>query len=208
MNTENNKPKMADPFFETLANLSNERDAIGDLIWLCLSYDGDYGNGMAYYLKKGIEMEYAYAHAIIYQQYIRGKNWLNLSDDEAMEHLKIAAEMEDDNALNHLGILHYFGERFKKDIEKAVHYFYKAAILGNENALFNLGKIMECDPDGDIDDALEDYKLGAELGSKHCANAIVEIALKRGDDELYKEFEPEIRVWKKMRHIDRNRIVD
>eukprot|EP00743_Colponemidia_sp_Colp-15_P008622 GILK01009382.1.p1 GENE.GILK01009382.1~~GILK01009382.1.p1 ORF type:complete len:715 (+),score=107.63 GILK01009382.1:72-2216(+) len=62
---------------------------------------------------------------------------------KAMEYYKRAAEEEDPEALNHLGILYEEGKGTDISYETAVRCFERAAELGNVDAMCNLAFLME-----------------------------------------------------------------
>ena len=56
--------------------------------------------------------------------------------------LKKASESNNSNAFLQIGIKYLNGDRFEKDIKKALHNFEKAAELGNAAAQSKIGEIF------------------------------------------------------------------
>ena len=84
--------------------------------------------------------------------------------DGALEYLTKAAELRDVNAHFLLGMMYKNGRGMKKDKEKAVHHYEKAAIGGHPTARNNLGYYEE--ENGNIERAVKHYIIAANLGNE------------------------------------------
>ena len=66
-----------------------------------------------------------------------------IQKDKALEYFVKAAELNDKNALNVMGVLYEKGEEsITKNPEKALKYYTQAACLGSKEAKFNLGSLL------------------------------------------------------------------
>ena len=73
--------------------------------------------------------------------YSEGMAGLTQDWDKALEHWHRSGELGHAGALNNLGTAYFFGRGVKKNEKKAMHYYELAAMRGDENARYNLGKI-------------------------------------------------------------------
>ncbi len=66
-----------------------------------------------------------------------------IQKDKAVDYFIKAAELNDKNALNVMGVLYEKGEEsITKNPEKALKYYTQAACLGSKEAKFNLGSLL------------------------------------------------------------------
>jgi len=71
-----------------------------------------------------------------------------IQKDKALEYFVKAAELNDKNALNVMGVLYEKGEEsITKNPEKALKYYTQAACLGSKEAKFNLGSLLLNNPE-------------------------------------------------------------
>jgi TPR repeat protein len=90
--------------------------------------------------------------------------------DAAFKYLTKAAELGDTDAHAQLGLMHMKGEGVKKDDEKAVSRWEKAAIGGHVGARYNLGYYEE--RNGNIERAVKHFIISAKLGHDNSMKAL------------------------------------
>eukprot|EP00358_Blepharisma_japonicum_P004749 CAMPEP_0202941016 /NCGR_PEP_ID=MMETSP1395-20130829/1121_1 /ASSEMBLY_ACC=CAM_ASM_000871 /TAXON_ID=5961 /ORGANISM="Blepharisma japonicum, Strain Stock R1072" /LENGTH=565 /DNA_ID=CAMNT_0049635847 /DNA_START=218 /DNA_END=1913 /DNA_ORIENTATION=+ len=94
--------------------------------------------------------------------------------DQAIHYYEKAAEQNNVQALENLGMVYSQGNKVKKDTQKAIEYLEKAISLGSSQALHTLG-MMHLTGNGvekDIQKALEYFESAAKLGNLDSLNSI------------------------------------
>lgn len=91
--------------------------------------------------------------------------------------------MDQFNSLFALGDIYDQGKYVKRDINKAIHYYLRAAKHNNNDALYNLGNIYYYDDivERDIDKAIHFYSLAANLNDSYAQNKLGEIYYAKKD---------------------------
>lgn len=102
----------------------------------------------------------------------QGMGGIDQNFDKALLYYRMGEEIDDPDALNNLGSMHYQGDALPLDHEKARHYFERAAAAGCAAAMNNLGR-MYLDGEGglkvDIGKGLTLLKRGAEAFDENAA---------------------------------------
>ena len=127
------------------------------------------------YLDKAASMDHAGANYMIGNMYVRGL--LGSSSNEELEkgfsYLEKSYKLGNVAASNLIGNMYLNGiYPVKKDVEKAIEYFKKAASCNYAYAYNNLGKIEE--DKGNIEKAFEYYEEAALLGESWSCNKVGE----------------------------------
>lgn len=111
------------------------------------------------------------------QYYQYGDGGVTQDYAKALEWYEKAAEQENSDAMNRIGILYANGAGVEQDYTKALEWYEKAAELGNDMAMNNLG-VMYANGYGveqDYTKALEWYEKAAELGNEKAAEYIANL---------------------------------
>ena len=107
----------------------------------------------------------------------KGENGHEKDYDKAFLHFQNAAQHDNPEALNKLGVCHFNGFGTPKNYEKALELLQKAASLGCASALYNLGVTYD-NGQGvaqDYAEAAKWYRKAAEQGEAYAREALERI---------------------------------
>lgn len=105
----------------------------------------------------------------------------SLDYDEAVKWFGFAAKRGCADAINRLGLLHYFGRGIPKSVDKAFALFVQSAAAGNRDALNNVGTCYE-NGEGivrNLNEALINYEKGAKRGCPDSMYSLGYLLIKR-----------------------------
>jgi len=76
--------------------------------------------------------------------YRRGKG-IKQDDAEALQWMRKAANQDDADGLNNMGVMYEFGYGVKKDLVQAQFWYEKTVLRGNKNAVKKLQRLDSLD---------------------------------------------------------------
>ncbi|MEZ5850056.1 MAG: tetratricopeptide repeat protein [Hyphomicrobiaceae bacterium] len=134
------------------------------------------------------EPKAAYVLGDIFDQ---GMGGIKQDFEKALLYYRLAEKIEDPDALNNIGSMHYQGDALPLDREKARHYFERAVAGGCAAAMNNLGR-MYLDGEGgagvDIAKGLAILKRGAEAYDANAALKLKSIYYEGSYDQRKSQF--------------------
>jgi hypothetical protein len=162
--------------------------------------------GYAYLQGKGVDKSYSRAEQWLQRGAENGSSWANYlmgynkwvgnfdgGKNDAVKYFRVAAEENDDDAQYYLGVAYLYGEGVRKDRDKALILFRKAAQNGNEEAKQKVARIELAESGGQdkhwdfveerdiMTDELEYYVVGRPVSHQGADEAPIFVVVCRND---------------------------